>query len=212
MLVRAISKKTYRIIYWTLNVSLSIIFVFESTSIVILAILFFLTNMQIVSNSTTLVVNVVCAAIGFVLFIVGFTLLMTAGSLVIKTIRRTSMTVKQASSSHTRNPIFVTIGLISGLLVCILFQLIAAAIASAISADLSGIKVIWHLVNSLGVLIFSIIIMLLFSPMFIQTESVVSQFDTKMIRAVSPVSTTESMATSETCTVTPTSEQPKTQI
>ena len=180
MMMRAISKQTYNRVHVSGFISLAVFLILECAMVLLVAILFFLSSMQIVTASVTLTVNIVCFIIAFSLFVVGIVGLTTAGALVLKTIRRTSLAVKSTSDQTThRNPVVVTIGLIAGLLICILFQLIAAAIASAVPIELSGIKVIWHLVNSLGVLIFSIINMLLFSPMFIQTDSVVSQIGSK---------------------------------
>lgn len=55
------------------------------------------------------------------------------------------------------NPFIVTLGLMIGLILCILCQILAAAIASSVATGQTGLKIIWHFFCCLTVVIFAVL-------------------------------------------------------
>lgn len=77
--------------------------------------------------------------------------------------------IDRKMEQRIQSPFKVTFGLLMALVACILFQLVAAGIASG-ATEIDIIKPLWYFFNCLGVLVFAVIILFLFYPMFVNTE------------------------------------------
>jgi len=122
-----------------------------------------------------------------------------SGILIINTVKRISGKVSSAVSSGQQNimhnPLTITFALLVGLILCVLLMLVSFAIGSIVASFVDDYKAVWHFFNCLGVLIFVVIILFLFYPMFIDTEQLVNQFE----KSHPTKQQTELMSTSPTC-------------
>jgi len=188
----AITKKTLNIIYIVMNIS-SVIFIISSVLMVFLvAIFFYLKKLDIVDKIPTTLVYVVCFLVVLVMLILDGTMAVWSGILVVKTIKNTSRAVMAASQKSKQNqkhgsqatsrtsidqkfeqkiqsPFKITFGLIMALVLCVVIQLLAAAVASG-AAEIDFVKCIWYFLNCLAVLVFAVIILFLFYPVFVDTD------------------------------------------
>ncbi|KAG2388031.1 hypothetical protein C9374_000881 [Naegleria lovaniensis] len=98
------------------------------------------------------------------------------------TILRTSIDGRKMEQ-RIQSPFKVTFGLLLGLVACIFFQLLAAGIASA-AVEIDVVKMIWYFFNCLGVLVFAVIILCLFYPMFVNTEIAFKEIETSKANAL----------------------------
>ncbi|KAG2383322.1 hypothetical protein C9374_004659 [Naegleria lovaniensis] len=182
-LMRAITQKTFKVICWLTNISIVVFLIIGWTVVLLVSIFLTLGRFEIVDKTTNTIVNICCLLIVTILFVIDTISVTTSGILVMRTIRRTASKVKDTvAQQKAKNPFVITIALMIGLIACVLLQIIAAVIASAIVLVDERFKVLWHFVNCLGILIFATLTLLLFYPMFVQTDKVMKELhldDTK---------------------------------
>ncbi|KAG2378669.1 hypothetical protein C9374_007817 [Naegleria lovaniensis] len=176
--LRAISKQFYHF-FRILNIVIFSLFITLMTLIVIvIPFIEYSAELYLVDSKTrTNVYYGLFSALVTMFLFDSFTTVLSAISIV-KGIRKNSSKFRSSGSSSSfislsrNNPFIVTLGLMIGLILCILCQILAAAIASSVGSGKSGLKIIWHFFTCLAVLIFAVLSLLLFYPMFIQTEKV----------------------------------------
>ncbi|EFC45934.1 predicted protein [Naegleria gruberi] len=193
--MRAVSKKTHKVIEM-LMISINVVFIFVSSLLILAAsILYGIKNFEIVPTSTMTYIFPVFAVIVFFMFAFVISMVISSGVLVIRNIRKTTQNVTQSiqknnhSNSSVRisletqtfekrvqSPFKITIGLMIGLVLCILLEIISVSLAAGVTA-FEEIKAVWHFFNCLGVLIYSVLVLFLFYPLFLDSEKALNEIE-----------------------------------
>ncbi|KAG2373382.1 hypothetical protein C9374_012248 [Naegleria lovaniensis] len=194
-LVRAISEKSFNVIRVVMLV-VNVIFILLTFSLVLLVgVCFSLFGLGILSkNVATAVFVCVFILVVLMLFFDSF-MVLTSGILVIKTIKDTTANTvkaitlrpleKQSSRSsfdlqsferRVQSPFKITFGLLIGMLTCMFMEVIAGGIASAV-AEIETLRLVWYIFNCLGVLLFAVIVLFLFFPLFFGNENAFAEIE-----------------------------------
>lgn len=204
-MMRAISKDNNKKLIITINVMNAIFTTAAIFVIIAVSIFFGAKKFNIVSRNVTTGVFVTGFLIVFFMLIFCTIMAITSGVLVIRTIKettrkvlesrqlterdQTNLNIKENSQSEIRSsmefnvfekrvtsPFKITFGLLLGLCCCVLVQLVSIAVAST-AAILENYKVIWHFFNCLGVLIFAVLVLFLFYPLFLHSENALKEIE-----------------------------------
>ncbi|KAG2388584.1 hypothetical protein C9374_000023 [Naegleria lovaniensis] len=129
-----------------------------------------LNDTTVISSSTMAIILYSCFAVLCSAFLFDIILTLMSGFFILKGIHKNSSyfkSFKLLCSCKQSNPFLVTFGLMIGLILCVCGQLLATALVSAAGSSRgSGLKIL---------LIFATLSLLLFHPMFVQTERALSQ-------------------------------------
>ncbi|EFC45936.1 predicted protein [Naegleria gruberi] len=199
-LLRAISNKTHRIIEIIILIANVVVVIIGVLVVVAVSALYAIKKFEIISNNYLTYAFVASFIAIFIILIFLSSLIITSGILVMRTIKQTTRNVTQSirntSLSDTQNsaptnrasfeiksfekrvqsPFKITFGLLLGLLLCILLEIISLALASTVTSS-EDFKAIWHFFNCLGVLIYAVLLMLLFYPMFLDSENALKEIE-----------------------------------
>nr|CAG4715650.1 unnamed protein product [Naegleria fowleri] len=194
-LVRSISEKSFKIIRVTICV-VNVIFIVLTLSLVILTgVCYSLLGLGMIAKNVATSVFVCVFVIVVYMIVFDSIMVLTSGILVIKTIKTTAantvkaMTLrpleKQTSRSsfdlqtferRVQSPFKITFGLLIAMLVCMSMEIIAGGIASAV-AEIETLRLVWYIFNCGGILIFAIIILFLFFPLFFGNEHAFAEIE-----------------------------------
>src|SRR3989338_2236315 len=173
MIMRAISKRTFRNISYFAKLTIFSFTIIVLICNVLVSLFLVLAKLNVVSKSVNITVNSIILSVVVLLFCKDVISVLTSGILVIKSIRQSIERVKQTTkkTEGMENPFIVTFSLLVGLIICILLQIVSATVATAYVSEREEFKFAWHFVNCAGILVFACLTLALFYPMFIQTES-----------------------------------------
>jgi len=175
-LIRAISKRTHTNITLITNIISPFLFAGVILLIFAVTVIHPLNGIGMISSIGSTVVYIGCFVLFIVLLLYYVSMVLSSGIMIVKTIRKSSVAVKNASANSSHNPLAITFALLVGLIVCLIIELLAFGIGSIVTLRTEDYKAIWHFFNCGGVLVFAVIILLLFYPMFVNTEQVVRQY------------------------------------
>ncbi|EFC45636.1 predicted protein [Naegleria gruberi] len=96
-----------------------------------------------------------------------------SGFMVIRTIKKSLEKNNKSKNDKLENPFIVIVSLMIGLVLCIFLQIFAGVLAGVLlSTELKHLKFLWHFFNGLGIIVFAILNLCLFYPLFVQTQMV----------------------------------------
>lgn len=178
-LLGSLSSKIYHKIKVITSVLLGI-FAFLSLMAILTATAGHLLNeTAILSSSSLAVILYSCFAVLCCSFLFNIALILMSGAFILKGIHKNStyfMSFSSWFSFRTSNPFLVTFALMFGLILCVCCQLVSTALVSVAGSNrASSLKILWHFLSSAAVLIFATLSLLLFHPMFVQTERTLSE-------------------------------------
>ncbi|KAG2374007.1 hypothetical protein C9374_011672 [Naegleria lovaniensis] len=191
LLTRAISKTAHRRIEILMNV-VTVLFCIVVELIVSLATTFYiLRKLEMISKTTAIGVYVGCIVIVLGMLLFDTVMAVTSGVLVIKTIKQTTREVSKSAQlsrvssfssdfktfeKRVQSPFKITFGLLLGLIICVFLEMVAVALSQSIN-DFENFKSLWHFVNCLGVLLFAVLVLCLFYPMFAGTDRAIMEIE-----------------------------------
>ncbi|EFC44848.1 predicted protein [Naegleria gruberi] len=181
-MIRAMSKKQFKHVSILSNIIFGFFVVLMFLVVLVAALLFFLYNMGFVSKANSNIAYYICFVFAGGMLIFDTCFAIYSGVVVIRTIGRNNTIQLQRNPNLKKqenysNPFIVTFGLLVGLILCILCQLIAAGVASAVGSDKSILKVVWHFFSCLAVLIFAVLSLLMFYPLFVRAEHAIKEMN-----------------------------------
>lgn len=170
----------------------TVIFCIGVELIVCLATTFYiLRKLEMVTKTVAIGVYVGCIVIVLGMLLFDTVMAVTSGVLVIRTIKETTREVAKSAqlsrissfSSDFKNfekrvqsPFKITFGLLLGLIICVFLEMVAVALSQSIN-DFENFKSLWHFVNCLGVLVFAVLVLCLFYPMFGGTDRAIMEIE-----------------------------------
>ncbi|EFC44106.1 predicted protein [Naegleria gruberi] len=201
--MRAVNKNTSKIIGIVMMIMEGLFIVFGTLLVIVMSVVAGLKKFNFVPSQAMTAVFASAFAAAAVMIVFVALMVIISGVLVIKTIRQTSRNVLQAVKSQqlketdllsadssklrtsidkasferrVQSPFKITFGLLIGLIICVILELIAIAVAS-IAADVEEVKLIWQALNCAAVLIFGVLIIFLFYPLFMDTENALNEIE-----------------------------------
>ncbi|KAL9643982.1 hypothetical protein ABK040_005450 [Willaertia magna] len=137
----------------------------------------------------------VAAVVVLLMFSFVIALVIISGVLVIRTIKKTTQNVSQSIQKNVsklnssgrisldqsfekrvQSPFKITIGLMIGLVLCILLEIVSIGLAAGVTS-FENVKAVWHFFNCLGVLIYSVLVLFLFYPLFLDSEMALKEIE-----------------------------------
>jgi len=173
-----VNKQAYKKIQWITNITTPILIVILIGLLVTISVFYPIAKMGLISKLAQTLVYVGCFLTLVVLLLFYSIMIVSSGVVIVKSIRKTSQAVHSAvhtKHSLLQNPFAITFALLVGLLCCVVTELLAFGIGSAVTSDTEDYKFVWHFFNCAGVLIFAVIALLLFYPMFEDTDKVMGK-------------------------------------
>ena len=173
MIMRSISKFAFRRIKEISTISIIISAMLILTCNIFLAITIPLTKMGIIDNNVYTIPNFILLLIVVILFIKDMLVVLISGFMVIRTIKKSLEKNNKSKNDKLENPFIVIVSLMIGLVLCIFLQIFAGVLAGVLlSTELKHLKFLWHFFNGLGIIVFAILNLCLFYPLFVQTQMV----------------------------------------
>ena len=166
------SQKTYKVL---LILSSVLVITFSLTSaafILVICVTNFLVKIGYIANNQ-ITLYVICFLIYVLMIFIQIMLFVYYGYRVMKTVRERSLNIKQEQSRGVfvqtiQKPITKVVVLVLSLIGTTFIQVLAAVSAVLTSSYFGDANVIGYFLNSFGVLLFAICIILLYNPLFSQ--------------------------------------------
>ena len=203
--MRAITKETSKIIRTSMTIIAALFVMLAILIILLIGIMSGIKRFDFIPKEYATAIQVVSFVVGGCVIVFVGCMLIASGIIVVRTIQKTSKNVITAVSEHhkseskmsttesqnsssrasfdkvsfekrVQSPFKITFGLLIGLLLCMALQLVAIAIAAGAS-ELANYSVIWQFLNCTGVLIFGILILFLFYPLFRDMEIAMKEIE-----------------------------------